>query len=1200
MRLDGGAVLTGINGRGKTSYLQLLPLFYGESPSEIVKVNAGKDSFIDYYLPRTTSYICFEYSRADGSLRLVVCYSTGSGEKLSYRFVRGGFNESMFKTSDTDLVTAQNLKAHLKLSGVIFADRQIETISEYRAIIQGAVFPTSDRQRQREIKQLVQDYSFSQQPLRQIEKIVTGMFRRETNFSDLQSMVVNCVSDGHAGFDSGAGSISISQDRSKIEGWTSDYNAYVAVMKLEPRMAAVEESESDLMAIDDALAEIRAKYASLKNHLEGKVVEANAALVHLTKTLHNERDQYDQARTNLRDKHGDANQAASAAEAAAAQLNKRFIDYESSEIQDKARCVDGLQDQKSNLDSLKERHGILIGESREVTERYDRLKNEDQAEFNIAKEVAMTREKELLAACDKAIERINEAQMQADDAARAEADVKRMVLDERLQSAIEEFARREVAEKSPQADPELVELLEQKREALEVARETVRLGQETLTALEKSYLTVRTHFSDQERKIGVLDRAVIEANAYMEDCKRQLNPGDGTLLRFLRDECPAAWSSSIAKVIRGDILERTDLAPSVSDYVNGVYGLSLNLDYLEAHPSADVTVAQQALERAQAAAGAATETHRLAVIELKRIGDALKEAETARDKQKRHVQTLGLTVTAADADRQAAGALVAKSKTEAHDSAKEHLRVARQARSDATAALIQHKGDTERERKSIIADFSAKKDALKAECSHDVKSILNGLTLVENSLQAKFAGYDSDRDQLLSAQGVDTSALAAIEAQIETAKTAIRNAETWARDVGYWRHWCRDEWPKHKEHVREGERLRVLQTEIAAKLQDEKEAWDIRSTELGVSITKREKELKALNGAVETAGRRISDLENRPSALTPAYDPAWTLDMLNAQANRQLHKEIDLEAAVARGVREVYEGFKGRAPKQYIEQAIPTDYPRPCREWVAPLSAWYAGAHTEYRRLLISESSMIAGEIKGFHAKMSSFHRRVNQFNRELQTGLDRSLAFESISHVGVEIISTIAEKEYWSVVEEMFQSREALSLGDSSELPSAEFAQNVERLLGFWDVKTGIRADFNSLIRIQGEVVENGNRRFFKKASDLKEVSSNGLSYLVLTTIFIGFINRIRGDSNTLNITWALDELKDLSAGNVFQLLALLKRNNITLVSAFPDPDPDTLSLFAHRYTVEPDRRLSSVIIDDDRLYTEPAALRKEFAHVQ
>lgn len=110
--------------------------------------------------------------------------------------------------------------------------------------------------------------------------------------------------------------------------------------------------------------------------------------------------------------------------------------------------------------------------------------------------------------------------------------------------------------------------------------------------------------------------------------------------------------------------------------------------------------------------------------------------------------------------------------------------------------------------------------------------------------------------------------------------------------------------------------------------------------------------------------------------------------------------------------------------------------------------------------------------------------------------------------------------------------------------------------------------------------MVENGNRRTFRKASDLEGISSNGLSYLILVTIFIAFINRIRRTA-PVNIVWALDELKDLDSGNVPQLMALLKRNNITLVSAFPDPDPDTLSLFKHRFTVEPDRRLAEVKIE-------------------
>ncbi len=1199
MYLNGGAVLTGVNGRGKTSYLQLLPLFYGESPSDIVKVNAGKDSFIDYYLPRTTSYICFEYSRPDGSLRLVICDSRG-GDKLTYRFVRAGFDESMFKVSDTELVAAQNLKAHMKLTGVLFAERQIETISEYRAIIQGASFATSDRQRQREIKQLAQDYSFatSQQPLRQIEKIVTGMFRRETNFSDLQNMVVNCVSDGHAGIDSGTGSIAISQDRSKIEGWAKDYHAYEAVMALAPRMVAVEDDESKLVAIDDAFGEIRAKCVSLVAHLGSGENAAMAALEHLTTTREREREDYEVVRSELRDKQADAARDAQAAETSAALLMQLFERYEADGIQGKARSVDAYQTLQASLASLEARKGILVGKSGEVIAQFDQLKSVDVEKFNWAKDQARAKEKALVAECESDLTAVELAKSQAVDAARGKAEEAGQTFDSKLQKAIAEMALSEQAEKNPLPDPELVDLLDSKREALDDARQNVRQAEAVFATLDSRYRTTHGEFAEQERKVGALERARTTANEFLEDCRRQLDPGAGTLLRFLRDECPAVWSSSIAKVIRGDLLERTDLAPSITDPVSGIYGLSLNLDYLDAHPSADVSVAQHALERAQAAAGTATEAHKRAGDELARIGTDLKAAEATRDKQKRAVQAFEQAVTAADADRSAASALVSKSKDAAKNGAKEQLHVSRQAYNDAAGAMKQHKAEVDRERASIIKAFEARNGDRKYQRDSAVKSIEEGLAQLEIALQKALEGYALDRDKVLSERGVDTATLAAIDAEIKGIKESLNEAESWRADVYSWRLWCRDEWPKRTKLVIDGEQLRIKQREHDAALEAEASDWETRSSELNSSINKRNKELTVLRTSMEAASKRIKDMERRPAIATPAYDPAWTLEMLSAQANQYLQQEMELSAAVVRGVTEIYSGFKGQAPKQYIDQAIPASFPKPCREWVVPLSVWYADAHREFRRLLISESSLIAGEIRSFHKSMSAFHRRVSQFNRELQSGLDRSLAFESISHVGVEIISTIAEKEYWSVVEEMIASREALSLGDASELPSPEFAQNVERLLGFWDVKTGIRADFHSLIRIQGEVVENGNKRFFKKASDLKEVSSNGLSYLVLTTIFIGFINRIRGDVSSVNITWALDELKDLSAGNVYQLLRLLERNNITLVSAFPDPDPDTLALFAHRYMVEPDRRLSSVIIDDGLGYTEPAPT-EGLAHV-
>jgi hypothetical protein len=57
--------------------------------------------------------------------------------------------------------------------------------------------------------------------------------------------------------------------------------------------------------------------------------------------------------------------------------------------------------------------------------------------------------------------------------------------------------------------------------------------------------------------------------------------------------------------------------------------------------------------------------------------------------------------------------------------------------------------------------------------------------------------------------------------------------------------------------------------------------------------------------------------------------------------------------------------------------------------------------------------------------------------------------------------------------------------------------------------------------------------------------------------------------------VVWALDELKDLDLGNIEALLTILRRNHITLASAFPDPDAEVLALFRHRFSVEEGRRL-------------------------
>jgi hypothetical protein len=86
--------------------------------------------------------------------------------------------------------------------------------------------------------------------------------------------------------------------------------------------------------------------------------------------------------------------------------------------------------------------------------------------------------------------------------------------------------------------------------------------------------------------------------------------------------------------------------------------------------------------------------------------------------------------------------------------------------------------------------------------------------------------------------------------------------------------------------------------------------------------------------------------------------------------------------------------------------------------------------------------------------------------------------------------------------------------------------------------------------------------------AKDLETLSSNGLSYLILCTIFVAFIRKIRGDAK-VQITWAVDELLDLDIRNIGTLLKMLQKNGIVLVSACPDADMDVLLHFKKRYKV-------------------------------
>ena len=130
--------MNGTNGGGKTTSLKLIPFFYGAEPSQLNPKVENKENFLDFYLPRTTSLIIFEYLR-EGGHNCAVAYRHSSGTKPAYCFLNHGYTTEAFSVahnnSKNKFCSSDQLAMHWKSLDLDFS-HQLDIVLDYRGIIQ--------------------------------------------------------------------------------------------------------------------------------------------------------------------------------------------------------------------------------------------------------------------------------------------------------------------------------------------------------------------------------------------------------------------------------------------------------------------------------------------------------------------------------------------------------------------------------------------------------------------------------------------------------------------------------------------------------------------------------------------------------------------------------------------------------------------------------------------------------------------------------------------------------------------------------------------------------------------------------------------------------------------------------------------------------------------------------------------------------
>ncbi|HEM7878658.1 ATP-binding protein [Burkholderia contaminans] len=1171
--LAGGTAITGRNGRGKTTLLRLIPAFYGALPNRIVKPASNRKNFVPYYLPRSTSYIVYEYRRDDVLCCAVLC-SDQSGDGVEYRFVRSAYQREWFVHDDErTLVASQNLPERLKLRNVPCTGKM--RLDQYRAVIQGKRTHGSDLKLHR---RYVQEYACCPQgqSLQHIESIVLGMFMRKTNFTDLQRMIVSSVEGAR---EDARGQIALGAERKKIEAWPGAFESYSAVMAEEHRMEPVQKAYDALFAAEQELRSIHARFLSFDRALaveEARKSHDCDAAEHDLKRVEQE---HGDAKLELREKIDSVNRTIGETERELKQLSETRGDFLDMEVESKAALQEREQEIEHSKQILDARRAAMLSQQKDIADQYEKLQNQMKLEhalrmpeFDRQRVDAQERRRQHDEALTVEFE-------QTEHKVRAKFEADLQPLQFALNDANEARGVAKARLSNPQADASSVERLEQQRAIAQDAHARYDEARESETSASRALEQAKGAFVEAERRLGTLRGDVERKKQALATHLSYASPDESSVLYLLRSERPD-WTQDIAKVLREDILERTDLMPIIGAIQDSVYGLQIDLDLLDTPLIADEVALQSQIDEIRAAIQESQGRIEQQEALLAQRSSERALADGILDRRKAETATAKVALDSARQREKSALAEVERSRNAAKELAQAAYNEADQAVIAAAQAMTRHRDRVDQELKTLRARQDERRKEIQRTLEQALASIGEKAAEAVNRFNDACVDLERDRSARLREQGVDTDALSELEQKLAEAERNLTAIQKSRNLIAQWRNWLASHWsrkPVLEETLARVLREKVVQEEASAALT--KAFFEDRTRHEGIikALTKKVGEIRDQRSGLERHRKGLETYAVDSNNLPP-YDEAWTLVALVGQSTEQLHAVKIHENRLREHVDVLKRKFyanSGSPPEQYYSlqrQIMGPDRAEKSREWVPHFKAWYATEHEQCRNLLRVDARTIADAVGDFRDRMDAFHRKVLQFNRELQENLNSNLAFESIGSLSVEIASSIRELEYWDTIDKVAESRREWLTGEPVDLPPPAFASSLKELLQHWQLKEGIQAELTNLVRIQGEVVENGNRRQFRKAEDLDTVSSNGLSYIVMVLIFVGFINRVRGKAS-VNVVWALDEIKDLDIGNIELLMEILGRNNITLVSACPDPDPDVLALFRNRRSIRSDR---------------------------
>ena len=1170
----GGVLAVGDNGVGKTTFLRLIPLFYGATPSQVLK-GSGKASMIRHTLPDPSSAVAYEYEReSDAHLRTVVMYAKEGEDIPDFRIVSAGFDETFFYDENNTFVTRTEFAPRLHARNINVSP--VLQLNEYRSVI------LNERMSSKNAKQmalLARDHSLGPRPLRNLNQIAAAMANEKISFRDLQNIVLERVAEDQATESKRQNVRELKQRREDVSTWLDSRTHMADISKRKP-------DADRIKARIGRIKGVHMELCSLHVAVKAALAQAVTDQERLTSDRKAEAEAFEQALGVLNDDIREAGEKKTEAHDEWQSLNAVFQAVISRQNHFDLIDAKTLANNESREAALQQQardkekeHQRLTSESGSLQTEYEKRRLEiQQSAQGQQNEIAERKAKAKGEGVDKRLA-LGEAK---------EADLQALEEPPRLAEIAEERNRLATREgeitqkiKNPAATPETLAAREEAEAILEQRRQDHDTAKDTALAREKDDSQARGELEAAIRAVEGLEASQQGLLAHIEALTAQVTPEPGSLLAFIRASDDPVWPHA-SKLIAEAVIHRTDLSPAMLDIpaaqrgeegavVVGTATVSTQELPLPEWFSMDAVHLQ--LETAKGQLASINESVDKAADHAEKARLKLKQAGTDHG---RAAANLGLAKSAFDAAVIEKGRLDSLVKTErsaAETQARKDL--------DGLRAALKALGNEEHairegvknKREAINAGYKLKADALEAESKSEINKLDAEALQVEATLKTDLSNAKRDYERKLAGMGLDTVRINAVEEELKGLRDQLDAIANNRHEVAAWKKFCKDELP-HFETTR-----RKVGELHSAFL---KASEHLGNLETSRSTLTRQAEgvLADLDGRIATVVSNAQRLEElRAQKLkdfldfvpSSAYTGRSMLE-LDQEVTRKLRTLGD-EAAALRGevlsLRNEFEKKEG-GPNDWLKlkrKELPDRQTRLEHEYLwleaEQLCDWFE--RTESGSFIEQLTHQMNGFFENagvFVSRLDTFDRLVATFNTELGRALATAEHFERFKNLSVRVTSRVGQQAFLTVLRKMRDKSPTISLTGRAysrvgmELPSDEDTALVREYKEILRSDGGVQVDLNEQVRLEFSLYENGKRSVISNEEEFRAVSSNGNSALITAMFLMGFVQMIRG-SSPVRLVWVTDELGRFDAKNVGAFLKTLALNNIDVISASPSVDP-------------------------------------------